>query len=282
MSQNAVIEVGQNIERMADKFAASLPAHIPARKFVRTTLNAIQRNPDIVRSCDRQSIYAACMAAAQDGLILDGREAALVPFKGKATYMPMVAGLLKRARNSGQIARIAAHVVYERDAFEYVLGDEERIYHKPKMADRGKPIGAYAIAVLTDGSVQREFMPVQEIDRIRSMSRSGNAGPWKDHWDEMARKTVLRRLTKYLPYSTELDSVSYEDDDLDPPATIENEEPEEKPRTPSRARARVKAAAPAAHDSETGEIIDVPFEDAGATEGADEVGETDEQVDSPV
>src|SRR3546814_5627432 len=94
------------------------------------------------------------MKAAQDGLLPDGREGAIVPFKGKASWMPMVAGIMKKVRNSGEIADWNAHAVYENDEFDYLLGDDQRIYHKPTMGDPGQVVGAYSIVKLKDGTIR--------------------------------------------------------------------------------------------------------------------------------
>ncbi|MCA3247381.1 MAG: recombinase RecT [Azospirillum sp.] len=205
------------LTKMQPQFAAALPAHIPPEKFVRTVMTALQVNPGIVE-CSRPSIYAACMKAAQDGLVLDGREAALVKFGSEAQYMKMVAGILKQARNSGDISTLNAHVVYERDTFSYTLGDDEKIEHKPHLGeDRGKPVLVYAVARLKDGGVQRAVMTVAEVEKVRAVSRAKGAGPWTQWWDEMAKKTVIRRLAKYLPSSTDrdgFDEVVRRDDDL--------------------------------------------------------------------
>lgn len=198
-----IVQIRDQITKQQQEFAAALPAHIPAAKFVRSVLTAIQMQPALL-SVDRKSLMGACMKAANDGLILDGREAALVTFGSSVQYMPMVAGLLKKMRNSGEISSLSAHVVYEKDTFLYVLGDAEKVEHQPFMGgDRGKPVAAYAIARLRDGSVQREVMSVADIERIRSRSRAAKAGPWVSDWSEMARKTVIRRLSKYLPASTD-------------------------------------------------------------------------------
>src|SRR3546814_14437724 len=95
------------------------------------------------------------MKAAQDGLLPDGREGAIVPFKGKASWMPMVAGIMKKVRNSGEIADWNAHAVYENDEFDYLLGDDQRIYHKPTMGDPGQVVGAYSIVKLKDRLEER-------------------------------------------------------------------------------------------------------------------------------
>lgn len=210
------VQVRHDLQRMATEFEAVLPPQIPTDRFVRTAITAVGMNPDLLRT-DRRSLLGACMKAAQDGLLPDGREAALVIFKGKAQYMPMVAGLLKKARQSGQISSISAHVVYERDEFDYQLGDEERIHHKPVITgERGKPIAVYAIARTTDGGAYREVMSVAQVEKVRSSSRASKPdSPWNTWWDEMARKTVIRRLAKYMPSSTDLDQVLQRDNEAD-------------------------------------------------------------------
>jgi len=208
------------VQRMGVEFRAALPPQIPVERFIRTTITAVQMSPQLL-DADRRSLLAACMRAAQDGLLPDGREAALVIFKSKGgtptvQYMPMVGGLFKKARNSGEIASIGAHVVYERDAFDYVLGDDEKIDHKPFLgADRGKPIAAYAIAKTKDGAIYREVMSHADIEKVRAVSRAkSDDSPWSNWWDEMARKTVFRRLAKRLPSSADLEQTLEHDNEV--------------------------------------------------------------------
>lgn len=205
------------LSKLEAEFAMALPPQIPVQKFIRTTMTAVQMNPDLL-DVDRRSLLASCMKAAQDGLLVDGREAALVIFRTKngpmAQYMPMIGGLLKKLRNSGELASIGAHVAYENDEFRYELGDEERIVHKPHLAGkRGQPIAAYAIARTKDGATYREVMSLDQIEQVRNVSRAKDSGPWVSWWDEMARKTVLRRLLKRLPSSADLDEVIEHDND---------------------------------------------------------------------
>lgn len=122
--------------------------------------------------------------------------------------MPMVAGILSKVRRSGELLSIGAHVVYERDSFRYLLGDNESIEHSPHLgADRGEAIAAYAVAKTKDGGIYREVMSVADINQVRDVSRSKNNGPWVAWWSEMAKKTVIRRLSKRLPMSTDLQAV---------------------------------------------------------------------------
>lgn len=201
------------LTRMTPEFQAALPPQIPVEKFIRTTLTAVQMNPGLLNG-DRKSLLGSCMKAAQDGLLCDGREAALVMYGQQVQYMPMVGGILKKIRNSGELASISAHVVYDKDHFDYELGDEEKIKHKPFLGeDRGKPIACYAIAKTKDGAVYREVMSVVDVEKVRSASRASKNGPWVQWWDEMARKTVIRRIAKRLPSSADLDQVLDNDND---------------------------------------------------------------------
>lgn len=216
-------QVRDDLTKMGDQLKMALPAHVSVEKFQRVTMTAIQTDPDLL-AADRRSLFGAITRAAQDGLLPDKREGALVIFTQKVKgqngaqdqwikavqWMPMVAGILKKVRQSGEISGISAHVVYEADDFVHRLGDDESIEHNPPAlgVDRGKPVGAYAVATLKDGFKIREVMDLRQIEKVRSVSKTGaKFGPWVDWWDEMARKTVIRRLSKRLPMSTDIESV---------------------------------------------------------------------------
>jgi recombination protein RecT len=225
---NPIDEVRQAIDRMGPQFKMVLPPQIPVEKFVRVVQTAVMTNPDLANpeKCEKRSLYASAMRLAQDGLLPDGREAAIVTFKGKAQAMPMVAGILKKVRQSGELLSISAHVVYEKDAFDYVLGDDERIEHKPSLEEnRGRPIVTYAIAKTKDGGIYREVMTEAQVQAVRKVSRSGDGGPWAGPFaDEMRKKTALRRLSKRLPMSTDVEDIIRRDDDLFmPPAEGEQQ-----------------------------------------------------------
>ena len=204
----------KQINNMAGEFRAALPAHIPVERFMRVVMTAVNSNPDLI-GADRRSLIEAAMKAAQDGLLPDGRDGAFVMFVGKVQWMPMVAGILKKVRNSGQLLTISAHVVFDNDTFYYRLGDEEKIEHEPNLTgDRGKPKLVYAVAKTKDGGIYREVMTVAEIEKVRAVSKAKNAGPWVQWWNEMARKTAIRRLSKRLPVSSDLDDIVRRDDVL--------------------------------------------------------------------
>ncbi len=254
------------LKNMSTEFKAALPPQIDTEKFIRTTLTAIQMNPELL-TADRKSLLGSCMKAAQDGLLADGREAALVIFRTKegpkVQYMPMVGGILKKVRNSGELASISANVVYDKDMFEYELGDEERIVHKPFLgADRGQQIAVYAIAKTKDGAIYRDVMSVADVEKVRASSRAGKFGPWVDWWDEMAKKTVIRRLAKRLPSSADVDQVMA--NDLEASGFVQQERqapinitpaPEEQAAPLSRLKASMAQASGETIDADTGEVV---------------------------
>jgi recombination protein RecT len=231
---NAVAEVRSQLDTMAGQFAAVLPKHIPVERFGRVVLTAVQTNPELL-NVDRRSLWNAAMRAAQDGLLPDGRLGALVIYKDKrrgpiAQWLPMIAGIRQKVRNSGEVATWEVHTVHEKDLFDYELGDEPRIIHRPVRGDRGKIIAAYSVAVLKTGERSREVMWIDEIEQVRKQSKAGDGGPWQTWFGEMCKKTVAKRHAKVLPMSSDLDDLLRREDDDDdaPPGVVPAE------RTPAR------------------------------------------------
>lgn len=238
-----ITQFKQQLTAMSSQFGVALPSHIKPEKFQRVVLTVVQSTPDLLEA-DRQSLFDSCIKCASDGLIPDGREAALTVFNTKVKrggrdewikkvqYIPMLAGIQKRVRNSGLIDSIQAHVIYENDTFEWEQGFDERIVHKPFFpGDRGKAVGVYAIAKFKDGTYQFEVMDVAEIERIRASSKTGQFGPWKDWWAEMARKSVFKRLAKWLPLDADVDDlIEYDNraEAIEPEPTVNIEAPKKR------------------------------------------------------
>lgn len=218
----------EQVEERRDEFMRALPAHIPVARFMRVLLTAVQNNPDLL-GADRQTLFNSAMRAAQDGLLPDGREGAIVIYRTKkkdrdgnerwidaAQWMPMVFGILKKIRNSGEVAMITARVVYAGDKFRYWIDDNgEHVEYEPSdEPDTGIVRRVFAMAKTNDGELYVEPMTAEQVEKVRNVSRSKDKGPWKDWWDEMAKKTVIRRLAKRLPMSTDLDDLIRRDDAL--------------------------------------------------------------------
>ncbi len=216
MAQEITTEqsVRHSIVTMRPEFAKALPKHVPVERFERVALTAVNSSPDLLKA-DRTSLFAACVKAAQVGLLPDGREAALVTFGGKVQFMPMVAGIMKLVRNSGELLSMSTACVRTCDQFEHWTDEEgEHFKHVPNYDQQGDVRLVYAFAKTKDGGRYLEVMSMEQVNMVRAVSRSKDSGPWKSWPDEMARKTVFRRLSKRLPMSTDLDDALRADDEL--------------------------------------------------------------------
>ncbi|MBJ8106035.1 MULTISPECIES: recombination protein RecT [Bacillus cereus group] len=208
------------MKKMAPRFAEVLPKHMSMERMSRIALTTIRTNPKLLE-CDVPSLMGAVMQAVQLGLEpgLLGH-CYLLPFKNKkqkkmeVQFIIGYKGMIDLARRSGHIQSIYAHAVYENDEFEYELGLHPRLKHKPSFGERGAFIGAYAVAHFKDGGHQMEFMPKSEIEKRRQRSAAANSSysPWTSDYDEMAKKTVVRYMFKYLPISIEVQSQAQHDE----------------------------------------------------------------------
>ena len=253
-NQLAIVDAMKaNVAKMQGEFAKSLPGHIKPEKFVRTTQTAISMTRNIDRVKDMGQFLAACTNAAADGLILDGREAALVVgYDGSVRYQPMMRGLLKLAYNSGMVKSLVVELVRDNDNFDYSpTRADEPIFHTINLKTaRGEPYAAYAIAAMKDGGVIHEVMSVEDINAIRDRSDAYRAfkngkiksTPWSTDWSEMARKTVFRRLSKYLPSSTDRDEFHQAVERIDEDYSFDNEEPAPKAAPATKKRGAGAAA----------------------------------------
>lgn len=212
---NQIVKLSPNqikgqIEARKDDYASMLGAAVNVERFQMVAANAILHDSNVYNAfCrDPRAIMSEIALAAQDGLLLDKRQAALVPFKGQYKYMPMMSGLKIKASKSPDIAKINdAQLVYENDVFEYEAGDNEKIIHKPDpfstKKERGKLIGAYAVAHLKNGQVKRSVMSIEELEKRRAVSKAKN-GPWQGWEEEMYKKTVMKALCNSLPIGNDI------------------------------------------------------------------------------
>ena len=204
---SAIESFRQELSRMNNEIMSALPSHIPVQHFCRVLQTAVNTTPELL-NCNRKSFWQSAIKCATDGLLPDGREAAFVIFGNSVQYIPMYQGILKRIRNNNKNILISCHLIYENDYFVWEEGTNQQLTHKPLFpGDRGEIIGAYAIAHFADnGSYQFVVMSKDEIDTIKDASPSGRSSksPWGKWWGEMAKKTVLRRLSKMLPMNADV------------------------------------------------------------------------------
>lgn len=192
------------LQKMKPQIEKALPKHMNADRLARIALTTIRTTPKLLQ-CNVSSLMGAVMQAAQLGLEpgLIGH-CYIIPYGKEATFIIGYRGMIDLARRSGNIQSIYAHEVYENDEFDYEYGLEPKLKHKPALKDRGKMIGVYAVAHFKDGGYQFEFMPLEEIEKRRQRSKAANNGPWVTDYEEMAKKTVIRHMFKYLPVSVEI------------------------------------------------------------------------------
>lgn len=194
-----------------DQFRMALPKAVGFERFMRAALSTIRSNSQL-RQCDAVSVMGALMTSAQLGLEIGPLGYAyLVPFNDRrsgkklAQFIIGYRGMLKLARNSGEIKSVMVEPFYQNDAFEYELGLNPNIKHVPVLTNRGNRLGYYGIAHFNNGGYQIRVMSMEEIYARRNRSASWNSphSPWKTDEDSMCRKTVLRAMWSWLPMAIE-------------------------------------------------------------------------------
>lgn len=207
-----VIDVVRS-KKFQAQMALALPKSMTADRLTRIVMTECRKAPALLK-CAPESFYGAVLQCAALGLEPGSAlgHCYLLPFgngkdkQGRPNAQLIIGyrGMIDLARRSGQIVSLSAYCVHEQDTFNYKLGLDPDIQHVPaSTADRGPVTHVYAVAKLKGGGIQFEVMSRAEIEKVRSTSKAGNSGPWASHWDEMAKKTVIRRLFKYLPVSIE-------------------------------------------------------------------------------
>ena len=208
------------LEAWKPEIARALPKHLNGDRMARIALTCFRNVPKLAE-CDPKSVFAAVIQAAQLGLEpgLMG-EAHIIPYKDKAQLIPGYQGLIKLAKQTGQVVDIYAMAVRDKDKFSCTFGLNRTLEHAPLTAkggfpasikERGEIIGFYAVAVFKDGARTFVVMGVDQVNTIRDASsgyqmamKYKKESPWTTHYEEMGNKTVIRRLCKTLPKSPEL------------------------------------------------------------------------------
>lgn len=221
-----------NSPRVKNQLATALPKHMNADRMARIITTEIRKTPALATS-NIQSFLGAVVQCSQLGLEPGGAlgHAYLLPFgNGKATdgksnvqLIIGYRGMIDLARRSGQIISISARTVRQEDEFSFEYGLNETLKHVPKSDDDEIITHVYAVAKLKDGGVQFEVMTFNQIESVRKQSKAVNNGPWKTHWEEMAKKTVIRRLFKYLPVSIEIQQAVILDEKAEAGISQDNE-----------------------------------------------------------
>jgi recombination protein RecT len=218
-----IASVQQTLEKMKTQFAMALPDHIKPERMIRVALTAVQNTPKLLE-CDRNSFYLAVLRAAHLGLEPDGilGQAYLIPYGKSVQLIPGYKGLIDLARRSGEVSNIIAKEVCKGDEFTVDFSKETPFVHKPKLdGDRGDLTHFWALARFKDGGFHWDYMTLAEVTNIRDGSSGWKTAvawskdarnqytkgqiisPWEQNFVEMGKKTVIRRIAKFLPMSVQ-------------------------------------------------------------------------------
>lgn len=247
------------IKAMGPAIKKALPSVITPERFTRMVLSALSSTPKLAE-CSPKSFLAAMMTAAQLGVEPNTAlgQAYLLPYRNhgqmECQFQLGYKGLIDLAYRSGEVSVIQAHTVYENDVFEYELGMDPKLRHVPAKADRGEAVAYYAMFKTKDGGYGFEVMSVDDVQRhAQRYSKSYGSGtsPWRSNFDEMAKKTVLKRALKYAPLKSDFVRGVAQDE------TIKAELSDEMYAVPDETvfEAEGEEIDSTAVDAETGEVI---------------------------
>ncbi len=200
------------------RIKSALPPHVEVDRFCAVMMMAASRDPNIL-NCDRTTLFNEAVLCASDGLLPDGRHAAFLPFKGKVKYVPMVKGLFKLIRQSGDVQTASSAVIYANERFKYWIDTTgEHVEYTPLLfEDRGERVGVFAFVVMKDGGLEVEAMNMSQVMSVKDKSAAKNSkeSPWNgDFEDEMWRKTAVHRLCKRLDLTSEAEKALQVDEEL--------------------------------------------------------------------
>lgn len=209
--QNPVTAFRGFLEKQKPQLAAALPKHVSPDRMIRLACTEFAKNP-LLQKCTPVSVFGAIIQASQLGLEIGVLgQAYLVPYRNtknntyEAQFIPGYKGLIGLARRSGEVTSIETNIVYANDRFDLKLGLETSVDHVPNLdGDRGTPRLVYGVAKFRDGGHHFEWMTMGDVNKIRARSKASSNGPWVTDYEQMVRKTLIRRMSNYLPMSIEL------------------------------------------------------------------------------
>ena len=204
------------IEKSKPQFELAAPKGANVDRNVRALVTLVKSTPAL-QKCDPASLMSCAMRVMDLGLELNSAlsQVYIIPYGQVAQLQISYKGMLALAKRSGEISNVTAREVYSNDVFSFSYGMEDSLIHEPKLTDRGELVAVYAIAKFKDGLSQFEVMSVEEVEKVRATSKMKNSTPWTLHYGEMARKTVIRRLFKYLSISVEMNEAIGLDEQAD-------------------------------------------------------------------
>jgi len=212
-NNNSAPSIQEWVKSQSGEIAKALPSVLTPERFTRMLLTAINATPQLAQ-CTPQSFLGAMMSAAQLGVEPNtalGQAYILPYFNGRdkrleAQFQLGYKGLIDLAYRSGEVEVIQAQVVYKNDKFEYEYGLNPKLSHVPAASDRGEAVKVYALFKTKSGGFGFEVMSMEDIRNHAekySKAYKSNYSPWSTNFEEMAKKTVLKRVLKYAPLKSD-------------------------------------------------------------------------------
>lgn len=205
------MSIADLIRAMEPEIRKALPSVVTPERFTRMALSALNNNPKL-QECTQMSFLAALMNAAQLGLEPNTSlgQAYLIPYKNKGVlecqFQIGYKGMIDLVYRNEMVQTIQAHCVYKNDDFRYELGLDPKLQHVPAFRDRGELVAVYAMFRLQNGGFGFEVMSKDDTDAYAARYSQGidsSYSPWKSNYEEMAKKTVIKRVLKYAPLKTD-------------------------------------------------------------------------------
>ena len=195
-----------NSEKLNEQMVKSVYDNNPCtvRRIGALMLNAAVKTPALYEAT-QASVMKVLLDCCAYGIEPNGRDAHVLPYRNRKTgtveaqLMIDYKGMITLAAKSERVSTVFAEIVCKNDSFTWKNGVIDHVVDF--FADRGDMIGVYAVATMKDGSKVSQVLSKNEVDATRSRSRSKDSGPWVTDYNEMAKKSAVRRLSKYLPLS---------------------------------------------------------------------------------
>lgn len=203
------MSIADLIRALEPEIKRALPSVLTPERFTRMALNALSNTPKLAE-CSQMSFIAALMNSAQLGLEPNTPlgQCYLIPFKNNKTkqlecqFQIGYKGMIDLVYRNDSVQTIQAQTVYANDEFQYELGLNPKLHHKPVINDRGEPALFYAYFKLENGGFGFEVMSKDDIIEYANKYSQGinsSYSPWKNNFEDMAKKTVIKRVLKYAP-----------------------------------------------------------------------------------
>lgn len=198
--------IADMVKALEPEIKKALPSVITPERFTRMALSALNTTPKLAE-CSQMSFLAALMNAAQLGLEPNTPlgQAYLIPYNNKGKldcqFQMGYKGLIDLAYRTDSVQTIQAQAVYENDEFDYTLGLNPSLHHKPRLKERGNVIAFYAVVRLTNGGYAFEVMSKEDVEEhVQKYSKASSSfSPWETNFEGMAKKTVIKKVLKYAP-----------------------------------------------------------------------------------